>query len=199
MHQDLLLSAAILSGTTNIVGFVPYARDIFHHKTKPERAMWWIYTALFTLLYAAQASAGAHLLLIVSAVYIVTSATIALLSLRYGYGSFHRRDILSICVAIFGLVLWKITSNPLTAILIVIVIDFAGFWLTIVKTWQAPHSETLVSWQLSLFSALFSIFSIGTRDFSLAAYPTYAVLADALLVWVIIYRRTKVREDLIDF
>jgi hypothetical protein len=199
MHQHLLLLAAVIGGATNAIGFIPYARDIFRHKTKPERAMWWIYTVLFTLLLAAQMSAGARWLLIVSAEYVLTSATIAFLSIGYGYGRFHKRDIVSICVALLGFILWRITDSPLLAILVVIIIDFAGFWLTIIKTWRAPHSETLISWQLALASAAFSIFSIGSWKVSLLAYPLYAVVGDALLVWVIVYRRRVITDDPTDF
>ena len=81
----------------------------------------------------------------------------------------------------------------------VIIVDFAGFWLTLVKTWQAPHSETLISWQLSLGAAVLSIFSAGTWRLSIVIYPLYAVAGTALLVWLIMYRRTIVKEDVADF
>jgi hypothetical protein len=160
MHQELFLLAAVIAGALGIAGLIPYFRDIFRHKTKPERTMWWIYTFLFTLLFFAQKSAGAHWLLIVSAGYVLSSALI---------------------------------------VLMVIVMDFAGFWLALVKTWHAPHSETLISWQLSLIGAVLSVFSAGTWKFTIIIYPLYAVLGTALLVWLIMYRRLKIKEDPSDF
>jgi hypothetical protein len=195
MHQDLHLLTAVIAGTLGIAGLFPYFRDIFRHKTKPERAMWWIYTFLFTLLFFAQKSAGAHWLLIVSAGYVLSSFLIAILSVKYGYGKFHKRDTISLIIAALGIILWQLTNSPLIAILIVIVIDFAGFWLTLVKTWHAPHSETLISWQLSLIGAVLSVFSAGTWKFTIIIYPLYAVLGTTLLVWLIMYRRLKIIED----
>jgi hypothetical protein len=199
MHLNFLLLAGIMGASINLVGFVPYLRDILRHKTKPERAMWWIYTVLFSVLLAAQAKAGARWLLLVSAEYILTSLAIAVLSIRYGYGTLHKRDLISIFLAILGLIIWKLTNSPLIAILIVICIDFAGFWLTLLKTWEAPHSETLISWQLALLSTIVSLFAIGSWSFTLFAYPLYAVVGDSLLVWIIIYRRRKLARDESDF
>lgn len=199
MSETTYVVAGIAGATINIIGFVPYIRDIFRHKTEPERAMWWIYTALFLLLFAAQLNAGAHWLLLVTGVYILNSAVIAILSLRYGYGSLHKRDAISLIIAAIGLLLWLLTKQPLLAILVVILVDIAGFWLTLLKVWHAPRSETLVSWQLAFVAAVISIFSIKTLKFDLVIYPLYAVAGEAFLIGEIMYRRKKVQHDLKDF
>lgn len=199
MHFDLRLWAGVLGGVLNVAGLAPYIRDIFRHKTKPERAMWWIYTVLFALLFWAQRDAGARYLLIITAAYALTAAIIAVLSVKYGYGSFHKRDLISLGIAALGLALWQATNSPLFAIFMVIVVDFAGFWLTLVKTWCAPHSETLISWQLSFAAAVLSVISSGTWKFTIIMYPIYAVLGTLLLVWLIIYRRRLIKTDPVDF
>jgi hypothetical protein len=84
------------SALLNFVGTVPYVRDILRGKTKPQRSMWWIYTGLFMLLFAAQVGAGAGWLLVVTAGYVLSSTLTALLSLRYGFGSFHNRETFSL-------------------------------------------------------------------------------------------------------
>jgi hypothetical protein len=171
----------------------------FGTKRSPNERCGGIYTGLFTLLFAAQRSAGATWLLIISGEYILNSALIAILSVKYGYGSFHKRDSISLLIAALGFAFWLATDKPVVAILSVIVIDFAGFWLTLVKTWHAPHSETLISWQLSCLSAVFSLFAISAWTFTITIYPLYAVLGTALIVWLIMYRRMKIKEDPIDF
>jgi len=198
MHISIYALAGISAGIINTIGLVPYIRDIFRHKTKPERAMWWIYAVLFSLLFAAQLKAGASWLLCVTAAYILSSILIAILSLRYGYGSFHKRDMFSLVIVALGLLLWLITSQPLLAIILVIIVDFAGFWLTLFKTWHAPRSETLVAWELACLAAIISVFSIKTVSLSVIIYPLYAVLGSGLLVCEIIYRRARVEHDLED-
>lgn len=195
MNEKTLATIAIIAGIINFVGLMPYIVDIFKRKTKPERAMWWIYTFLFMLLFAAQLKAGASWLLVVTAVYVLTSAVIAILSLKYGYGSFHKRDFYSIALALAGVGLWLSTDNPLTAIILVIVIDAAGFWLTLVKTWYAPYSETLISWQAACVSAALSLVAVGSWKFELLVYPLYALLGTGLIVGIILYRRAHFTQN----
>jgi len=157
--------------------------------------MWWIYSVLFILLFAAQLNAGAKYLLITTGIYAVSSIMIGLLSFKYGFGKFHKRHIYSIIIAALGLVLWQTTNRPLLAILMVIVVDLAGFWLTIIKTWFAPHSETLVTWQLGLVSNAVSMLAISKWNVDVYIYPLYVVIVEALFVWMIIYRRKVVMSD----
>lgn len=199
MSNELLAVAGITSGIINTIGTVPYVVDIFRGKTKPERAMWWVYSALFTVLFVAQMDAQAGWLLVATGGYIFSSTLIAVLSLRYGYGKFHLRDTISLAVAALGLLAWQLTNSPLLAIIMVVIVDFAGFWLTLVKTWHAPHSETLIAWQLSLVATLFSIVSISKWSWAVIIYPLYALVGGTLIVWLIMYRRTKVAEDTADF
>src|SRR4051812_47298095 len=125
MNSHTAAAIGIISAAVNIAGTVPYVIDIFRGKTKPERAMWWIYSFLFSILFAAQLQAGARWLLVVTAVYVMDSLLIAVLSLKYGYGRLHKRDIISAVVAVLGLLLWQIADSPLIAIVMVIVVDFA--------------------------------------------------------------------------
>ena len=198
-HDNFLAIAGVAAGLVGFVGTLPYIRDIFRGKTKPERAMWWIYSLLFGVLFIAQLDANAGWLLVATAVYVLSAVIIAILSVPYGYGRFHRRDWLSLVVAVAGLGLWWLTDSPLLAIILVIIIDFAGFWLTLVKTWRAPHSETLISWQLSCIAAALSLLSIHYWTMAVIIYPIYAVLGTGLIVWLIMYRRRQVAEDVADF
>jgi hypothetical protein len=199
MSSEMRIIFGIVGALINAASLVPYVRDIIRHKTKPQRSMWWIYSGLFLLLFAAQLDAGSGWVVVLTAEYVLSATTIAILSLKYGYGSLHKRDGLSIGVALFGLAAWLITSNPLLAIIMVVMVDFAGFWLTIVKTWHAPHSETLISWELSLIGNIIGVAAVTTWSFTVLVYPVYAVLGTALLDWIIIYRRRKIAVDPIDY
>ena len=104
-----------------------------------------------------------------------------------------------LAVAGLGLLLWLFTRQPLLAIIVVIIVDFAGFWLTLVKTWHAPHSETLISWDLSLAGSVISLLAINNWQPAVYLYPAYAIAAQVLIIWIIIYRRRIVRDDPADF
>jgi hypothetical protein len=199
MSNTVAAVFGISAGVINAIGLIPYVADIFRHKTKPERATWWVYSALYGLLFTAQMQSGAKWLLAVTGAYILSAVSIAILSLHFGYGSFHKRDTVSLLIAAVGLGLWKLTNQPLAAIVIVILVDAAGFWLTLIKTWHAPYSETLIGWQCAFAAACLSVFSIEKWSPSLFLFPVYSILGLALIIWMIPYRRRKVVKDIEDF
>jgi len=199
MSNSAITAIGIAAAIINLCGTVPYIRDIFRGKTKPERAMWWIYVVLFGVLFLAQRDAQAGWLLAITASYILSGVLIAILSIPYGYGTFHRRDLISLGIAALGLIAWRLTDSPLLAVIMVTVVDFAGFWLTLVKTWHAPHSETLIAWQLSAVAAALSLLTITNWAAAVIIYPIYAVAGTCFIVWLIMHRRRTVAVDAADF
>jgi hypothetical protein len=189
MSTALLAALGIASAVVNTIGLIPYLKDIFKHKTKPERATWWIWVALNAVAFTAQVGAGATWSLLLTAGELLSIGVIAYLSLNYGYGRLQQRDIISLLVAMLGLILWKFTNDPIFAIAIVVLIDLLGFWLTVTKTWKAPHTETLISWICAGFAGTFGTLAVGKLNFTQLLYPLYIMLANWLLVWVIVYRR----------
>jgi hypothetical protein len=126
MSTAVLAGLGVSSAVVNTIGLVPYIKDIFRHKTKPERATWWIWLALNIIAFAAQAGAGATWSLFMTGAGIVAEGLIAFLSLSYGYGRFKRKDLVSLLIAMCGLILWKFTSDPLFALIVVLGIDLLG-------------------------------------------------------------------------
>ena len=125
----------------------------------------------------------------------MAAGTIAVCSLRFGYGRLHRRDWISLGIAALGIGVSQVVSSPLLALLVVIGVDATGFWLTVYKTWQAPHSETLISWVLATVAGACGIVAIGKLDPTQLLYPIYIFGSNGLLAGIIIARRPHVSPD----
>jgi hypothetical protein len=190
----IFTALGISAVTLQVAGFIPYIVDIIKGKTKPERASFWIFSLLVGVALTAQLIDEITWAAILVCASFLCVFTIAVLSLKYGYGTFRKRDTASIIVAILGVIFWQLTSEPLIAITMVILVDFAGFWLTLVKTWQAPHTETLFAWAASALAAIFAI--VATQNFKAVqfAYLFYSALANLLISGLIIYRRGVLAE-----
>ncbi len=186
MFLGLLGVTAII---LQIVGFFPYIRDILRGKTKPERASFWIFSLLIGVTLVAQLSDKVTWAAALVATSLLSVLAIAILSIRYGYGTFHKRDTVSILLAVVGVIVWQLTSEPLIAVIMVIFVDFAGFWLTLVKTWKAPETETLFAWAAGALAATFAI--IATQNFAAVqiSYLLYSAIANWFISVLIIYRR----------
>lgn len=191
MSDGLLIFFAVVSAVTNFVGLFPYIRDILHKKTKPERATWWIWLSLSVVAFSAQVAAGATWSLAMTGAQGIAVLIIAFLSIKYGYGTFRKKDYLSLLIAGLGIVLWAITDNPLTALLIVIFVDILALYLTVSKTWNNPETETLISWVLATVSGLAGLLAVGAFDLTELVYPLYITLGNGFLSWVIFTRRKE--------
>lgn len=190
--MNILLGAVgIASGVIGLVAYPPYVRDMFRRTTKPERASWFIWTVLSAIALGSQLAAGAKWSIIMTLANTLGVTVIFLLSLRFGYGGLHRRDIISLIFAALGLVLWLFTHHPLVALLIVVAVDAAGAWLTVYKAYKDPGSETLATWWLDCLSNLLGLLAVGSLSFSLMLYPAYLLVANAAVVAAIYLARMK--------
>lgn len=183
--MTLLSFFGIVSGLLSALCYIPYIRDILADKTKPERASWFIWTCLGTIAFFSQFSKGATDSLWLTGVQTVGVTMIFLLSLKKGMGGFGKRDILSLLGAAFGLVLWFFTNDAAYALLLVIFIDSLGAFLTVMKAYEYPESETEITWTLAGISGIFAVASVGKIHFILVIYPLYTAIINLAVVTAI--------------
>ena len=177
------VTAALIS----ILSFIPYIRDIVRGKTHPERASWFIWTALGSIAFFSQMAKGATDSLWMTGAQTLGVVVIFLLALRFGTGGLTKRDVVALVFAGIGLLLWYFTNEAAIALFLVIIIDGIGSLLTAIKSYEKPESETLISWVLFGISGLFGMVSVGSFDLILLAYPFYIVVANIVIV-LVIYR-----------
>jgi hypothetical protein len=194
MNENLLAVFGVWSAVVNTIGLFPYVRDILKHKTKPERATWWIWLLLNVIALFAQLAAGATWSTLMTVATILSVGLIAVLSVKYGYGTFAKKDFVALIIASMGALISFFIKSPLLALLVVISVDFMGYWLTFTKSWKAPHTETLSAWIFALMSAFFGAVAVGKWDFVELLYPTYFLIGNTALVLVIYTRRKVVHE-----
>jgi len=189
----MLLLFGYLSGGFSIIAYLPYLRDIFKLKTKPERASWFIWSVLGSIAFFSQLAKGASNSLWLTGVQTFGVAFIFLISIKYGVGGFMRRDIIALICAGVGLVLWNITKNSATALYVVILIDAAGAILTVMKSYEDPASETMITWILSGTAGIWAAFAVGSFNIVLLSYPTYIAMANFAVAIAIVVGFQKKR------
>lgn len=187
----LLAVLGILSIVLQFLSFIQYDIDILCRRTKPERAGFWIFALLDTVTLATQLTRGFSWSALLIAVSLLNALFVAFLSIKLGYGRFKKRDLISILIAVIGVVLWLITDEPIIAIIIVIAVDVAGFWLIVVKSWHKPQSETYVAWLLAGVSAVLAVIATGTLDLVVTGYVLYSAIANIGLALMLLYRKRR--------
>jgi hypothetical protein len=186
----MLQTLGLLSGVLSGVSYLPYLRDIFRHTTKPERASWLIWSVLGSIAFFSQLAEGATWSLWLTGIDTLGVLVIFLLSIRFGVGGLTRRDIIALIAAGIGLMLWYFTRHAAIALLMTMFIDAAGAYLTVVKSYEDPGSETLSTWLIVSIAAVLGMLAVGQFNLILLSYPLYIFLANFSVVVAILLGRT---------
>lgn len=174
--------AGYLSGLAILISFVPYIRDIFSGKTKPERISWLIWAILGSILFFSQLAKGASYSLIMTGVMAAGDLFVFILAIKYGFGGFLKRDIAALIGAGIGLFLWYTTKEAAFALFIAIFIDATGAILTVIKSYEKPATETISAWTLGFIGGFLACIAVGSFNFILLAFPLYICLANLAIL-----------------
>jgi hypothetical protein len=177
----------LASGVLPLAAAIPYMRDIAHHKTKPHRVSFFIWSVLAAIAFFTQLAGGARWSLFLPAADGLVTLAIFMMALGYGEGGFTARDYAALVLAAVGLGLWYVTKQPVLALLIVILVDAIGAVLTLIKTYHDPTSETFSLWLLASLGGLCAALAVGQISFALLVYPLYIFVANGsvnVVIWL---------------
>jgi hypothetical protein len=180
--------AAIIIG---FIGYVPYFRTIFSGKTKPHAFSWLVWGVLTAIAFGGQivgnGGAGAW----VTGFTAFISFTICGLALAKGKKDFPLVDWLCLAGCGLALALWAVTSNPLTAIVLITLIDMLAFIPTFRKSYSKPDSEPAFTYTLSGLKFLVSLFALHQLSATTVLYPASLVLTNGLFVAMVLVQRKR--------
>src|SRR5260221_1657260 len=187
----MLQIIGIISGLVALIGEFPYINDIVRNKTKPERATWLIYITLSGIAFFSQLAKGASNSLWLTGLESIGVLIIFLLSLKKGVGGVNKRDKIILLTALAGLLLWYFTKEAAVALYIIIAVDLVGTIPTVIKSFEEPESETLITWLLSSIAGILSMIAVGKFSVVLLSYPFYIFLANGGVVMAILSGKNK--------
>ena len=161
---------------------VPYIRSIITSTTRPSAVSWFGWALLFAIATAAQASKGIDWSLAVPLISTISTTIIAFTALYMGRAVWTRVDGICIVLGTLAIILWAVTKEPLTAIILSMVADLAVTFPTIVKTYQDPTSEPAPLWVLYVIGVTLEL--IATQNFTIynLLFPVYTVLGSAIIM-----------------
>ncbi|MFA6254880.1 MAG: hypothetical protein WC675_02455 [Patescibacteria group bacterium] len=174
--------AGYLSGIAILLSFGPYLKDIFLHKTKPQRVSWLIWAILGLISFFSQFAEGASYSLVMTGAQAIGDLCIFILAIKYGVGGLMKRDFISLIGVGVSLFLWYLTKEAVVALFLVILVDAIGAVLTAMKSYQKPATETVSAWVLTFVGGLLACIAVGQLNFILLAFPFYICLASLTIL-----------------
>lgn len=186
--KNILGILAVLIG---LIGYVPYFTTIFSGKTKPHAFTWFVWGILTAIAFSGQivghGGAGAW----VTGLTAFISFIICGLALVKGTKDFPLADWLCLAGCMVALGLWAITNNPLSAIVLITIIDLLAFIPTFRKSYSAPGSEPAFTYSLSGLKFVLGIAALQEFSAVTVLYPASLVLTNGLFVLMLLIRRRQ--------
>ena len=184
----------ILATVIAFVSYIPYFKDIFANKTKPHAFSWLIWGVLTAIGFAGQVADGAGPGAWVTGFTAIVCFFVFIAGLIKGRKNIVLVDWLSLIGSGIALLLWPLTQSPLLSVILITVIDALGFFPTFRKSFFRPDEETLITYFLSGFKFLLSLFALSNFTIITSLYPISLVIMNwAFILMLIVRRRTLSR------
>jgi uncharacterized protein with PQ loop repeat len=173
-----------------IVGQIPYVINVLKKKTTPHFYTWLIWSITTIIIFLGQVTAGAGAGAWITGVNGAMTIFITLLSLKYGTKDVRAVDTFFLCLALLGIVLWMLTSDPLYSVVLSSIIGVVAYFPTIRKSWKDPQSETASLYGISFVRHILSLFALSSYNITTIIYPLSAGIMNAITLAVVSRKRS---------
>ncbi|WP_258088837.1 hypothetical protein [Weissella fangxianensis] len=105
-------------------------------------------------------------------------------------------DYLCGIVAIFAIIIWRLTDDPILAIIFSILSDAIASLPTLHKAWLYPNTEAPVYYIGGVISSTSAILAATTHwSFSTTSFPIYLFILDTSLMLIVILRKAALSDN----
>ena len=171
--------------------FTPTIRSIQKGETKPHVFSWVIWRSVTFVVFLAQLAgkdgAGAW------PIGVSGNITIYVALLAYMKKSditITRTDWLFFITAMTSLPLWYLTSDPLSAVVILTTVDVFGFVPTFRKAYVHPFEEKLTFFVLMAVRNFISIMALAHYSLTTVLFPAITAIVCLMFFIMVMYRRS---------
>ena len=175
----------------SLTGSALYIKEMLKGKAKPNRVSWLIWSIAPLIATFAELSSGVTLAAIPVFMSGFGSLLVFVISLfrKEAYWKVNTFDWGCGILSVLALILWYITKNPEIAIVFSILSNMFASLPTMLKSWKHPATESSIAYIGGLLSAATSFAAIEIWNFASLTFPTYLVLNNLTLIFLIEHER----------
>jgi len=190
MSFNETLSAIAIALT--FYAFFPYIRSILKGEVKPHVFSWIIWGSTTVIVFFAQLDGGGGAGAWPTGISGLITFYVAYLAYaKKGDLNITKLDWLFFILAMLSLPLWFLTSDPLSAVIILTFVDTAGLGPTLRKSYYLPNEESVSFYALIALRNVISIVALDIYSLTTILFPAVVSVFCFLLIYVIIYRRKE--------
>ena len=116
---------------------------------------------------------------------------IFLLSLRTGDKDIVRSDVVLLVLSLTSLFLWLVVKQPVWSVILINTAEVLGVVPTVRKSWNRPYSETLFTYELSIFRQALTLFALQAINILTALTPITWVTVNVVITAILVVRRKQ--------
>ena len=176
----------IISSLLVLISPIVYTVAILKGRAKPHRTTLLVFLIISSIATASLFTQGNRVAIYLAGVTTIQSLAMFILSIKYGMGGWAKSDIICLILALIGIVLWRITKNPVIALYFAIGADFIGLVPTLIKSYYFPKTEIWSFFAIDAFAGFFSLLAIKHWTIQEYSYPLYIMLINIITVLLII-------------
>ena len=191
MELKIILGA--VAALLALVSSYLYIRDIFRGRTKPHFFSWFIWGLVMGIVFLAQVTSKAGPGAWVTGFSAVICLIIAVLALKKERREIKKIDWACFIGALIGIILWIKSDNPLSAVILVTIVDAVAFIPTFRKSYNKPYEETVAQYVLASLKWIIGLFAIESLTLVTWLYPVSVILSNGLFVLMVLIRRNLAR------
>jgi len=179
----------ILAPIVSLIGFIPYFKSILKGETKPSATSWWTWTILaFVALISSWAGGAPWQVLLLPAWLCISQLAVSFLSIKFGDNKWDARNKICIAGAMFGILLWIFTGNPLLALGFSIISDLFASIPNFQHIFLNPEQEDKIAWTIGWLSGVLEIVAVKNWTFASSGWALYFIL-NMTTVLFLLYRK----------
>lgn len=189
--NDYKVILGAIAAVMTFVAHIPYIVTILRGTNKPHMFTWIIWTLLTVIVLAAQITGGAGPGAWSTGVVLIPCLVITALSFTRGEKNITRADWAMFLAGLAAIPAWIVTSDPLWAVVIVVVIDALAFGPTFRKAWWKPFEENSTMYGVNIIRHSFSIAALAIYTPVTALYPIMLWVMNTAMWAMLTTRRRK--------
>ncbi len=193
---DVKVVLGMVAGIIAFLAYIVYIISIFRGGSKPNRITWWVWAFMGLVLALSYQFSGAENTIWVPYVEFLGPFIIAILSIKYGEGNFaDKTDLICFIGAVFSIILWIISKNPVIALVTNLAVDSFAIVPTIKKSYSRPEGEDFWAWFGTGLADSLNMFAVERFTFAVLVYPIYMLISDLIIIVILLFKKKDIMKD----
>jgi len=194
MDIELKVLFGSLAAFIAVINYLPYLVGVTKQTLHPHAFSWIIFTIITATVSVAQFTAGAGPGAWAAGATSLTTFFIALFAIKNGGYRITNSDKLTLTGALCAIPAWIITTNPLTAVILLTLIEILGFVPTYRKAWLQPYEESGLAFSLTILKYVLALAAMQHYTLTTTLFPAALILLSTLLLIELTWRKRVVTK-----